>query len=191
MKSFISIVLTLISINSYSQQVIELCDDDTTKVFTYSTDAGVPGIYYWTIDNEVPIIDGPSYDVVWGERNLGTHTISVEFEDRNGCTSESVYMTVEVIICQITTMWIPNCFTPDGDANNNVWNPIGYNYIDAHYFIANRWGEIIFESYNLSYGWDGTYKGSMCQDGVYVYYLDWKDYKNRRFSRNGHITLLR
>ena len=191
MKNLILTILILISINSYSQHVIELCDEDTMNVFTYSTDAGVPGIYYWTIDGGVSVIDGPSYDVVWGMFGEGFHTITVEFEDGIGCPADPISLMVNVTICQTTTMWAPNCFTPDGDENNNIWSPIGYNYQEANYFIVNRWGQVIFESFNLEYGWDGTYQGKMCPDGVYIFVLNWKDYKGARRSRHGHITLLR
>jgi len=57
--------------------------------------------------------------------------------------------------------------------------------------IFNRWGELLFESYDSAFGWDGTYTGQPCQDGVYVYVLGWEDSKNKRNSRYGHVTLLK
>ena len=191
MKNFLFTLLIFISSIAHSQHNIELCDEDTMKIFTYSTDAGVPGIYFWSVDGAPPVIDGSSYDVVWGMFGEGIHTITVEFEDGIGCPADPVTINVDVTICQTTTMWAPNCFTPDGDENNNIWSPVGYNYQEANYFIVNRWGQVIFESFNLAYGWDGTYQGKMCPDGVYLFVLDWKDYKGKRYTRQGHITLLR
>jgi hypothetical protein len=31
--------------------------------------------------------------------------------------------------------------------------------------IFNRWGEIVFESYDLEYGWDGTYPYNQTENG--------------------------
>jgi gliding motility-associated-like protein len=178
---------------SYSQEFlsIELCDDDTNKIFTYTTDTGIPGSYYWSVDGNSPVIDGPSYSIVWGMYGEGTHTVTVGFDDAIGCSAEPVNLTVNVEICETTTMWAPNVFTPDGDENNNVWIPIGSNYSDPYLFIVNRWGNLIFESYNLSLGWDGTVSGKMCQDGVYIYFLQWRNSKNELNQTHGHITLIR
>ena len=183
----------MITCLSYSQQSLslELCDEDTTKVFTYTTNSGVPGSYYWSVNGNPPVIDGPSYGIVWGNYGEGTHTITVGFDDAIGCPAEPVSLTVSVEICETTTMWAPNCFTPDGDENNNIWMPMGQNYSDPYYFIVNRWGNVIFESYSLNIGWDGSYGGKMCQDGVYVYVLRWKDSKGKLNQAHGHLTLLR
>ena len=191
MKNLLIPLLLFLSSFTFSQQSLELCDDDTTKIFTYSTDAGIPGYYEWSIDGGVSVIDGPSYSVVWGLYGEGNHTISVSFTDDAGCSSDEIDLTVFVEICQTSSMWVPNCFTPDGDENNNIWLPIGSNYSEPYYFIVNRWGETVFESYDLSIGWDGTYNGKMCTDGVYVYVIKWKDYEGSIQQKHGHITLVR
>jgi gliding motility-associated-like protein len=168
-----------------------LCDEDSLAVFSYTTDAGTPGIYFWSIDGGVQVIDGPTYQVVWGLYGEGWHTLTVNFQDDLGCEAEPVSINVNVDICATTTMWAPNCFTPNGDESNNVWKPIGTNYFDEYFFIVNRWGNMIFESRDLNVGWDGSYSGKMCQDGVYIYYLQWKDWDGRLKSTHGHITLLK
>ena len=58
--------------------------------------------------------------------------------------------------------------------------------------IFNRWGEIIFESYDTSMGWDGTFKGQASQDGVYTWKIDFKvadTGENQEVI--GHVNLLR
>ncbi|MBL4703161.1 MAG: gliding motility-associated C-terminal domain-containing protein [Flavobacteriales bacterium] len=35
--------------------------------------------------------------------------------------------------------------------------------------IFNRWGELIFESFNISIGWDGYYRDNLAQSDVYVW----------------------
>jgi gliding motility-associated-like protein len=172
-------------------QNLTLCDEDTLAVYTYSTNAGVSGTYFWSIDGNAPVIDGPSYDIVWGLYGEGFHTITVNFDDGIGCPAEPVSLNVNVEICATTTMWVPNCFTPDGDENNNEWKPIGTNYYDPYVFIVNRWGNLIFESYDINKGWDGTYGGNLCQDGIYIYVLRWRDWDGKSHQAHGHITLLR
>lgn len=72
--------------------------------------------------------------------------------------------------------YIPNSFTPDGDMNNQVFNPVFTSGIDIYHYtmyIYNRWGEVIFESNDPSIGWDGSYsvKGKDAEVGVYTYQI--------------------
>jgi gliding motility-associated-like protein len=187
MKSLLIILLTSLSLSLYSQQKIELCSDSQTN-FIYTTQSDVIGNFEWYLDNQVST--GLSLFVNWNNYGLGFHNIKV-LQNSNGCPSDTVYFTVEVVECPYTTMWAPNCFTPDGDETNNIWVPVGYNYRDPHFTVFNRWGQIIFESYDLNYGWDGTYNGLKCSDGVYIYLLDWKDVNGRYYTTHGHITLIK
>lgn len=190
-KTIQILILMLFSNSLFSQQQISICEE-TNNTFNYITSSGQPGSYTWLIDGGNISNDNDSVLTVdWNDYNLGIHTISVSFFNNSGCQSPSITYTVELIECPTTTMYAPNAFTPDGDENNNVWLPIGYNFTDFHFMIFDRWGELIFESYNEAFGWDGTYKGNMCQDGVYVYVLEWRDNKKRQHYKYGHVTLLK
>jgi gliding motility-associated-like protein len=192
MKSILLGFFLIINAFAFSQQqVLTLCDEDTMSVFTYSTSAGTAGTYFWSIDGNPPIIGSTSYSIIWGYYGSGYHTISVDFYDDAECPAEPVSITVKVELCASTTMWAPNCFTPDGDENNNVWVPVGTNVRDPYFFIVNRWGNLLFESYDLNVGWNGTYGGNECQDGVYVYVLRWRDWAGKSYQQYGHLTLLR
>ena len=71
-------------------------------------------------------------------------------------------------------VYVPNTFTPDGDEYNNEFFPVisaGISEDGYALLIFNRWGELIFESHDLSIGWDGTYNGEIVQDGTYTWKL--------------------
>jgi gliding motility-associated-like protein len=58
--------------------------------------------------------------------------------------------------------------------------------------IWNRWGEMIYEySYPDNNGWDGTYKGNPCSDGVYYYLFEIETITNEVFKYNNTFTLFR
>jgi len=178
-------------------QNLTLCDEDSLDVFTYSTNAGVQGTYFWSIDGNPSVIDGPSYDIVWGLYGEGWHTVTVNFDDGIGCPAEPVSLSVYVEICATTTMWVPNCFTPDGDEYNNVFFPVFYSGYDPYNYellIFDRWGELIFESHKVLEGWDGTYgnKASKAQDGTYIWKITFKNPLNdKRRQVVGHVNLIR
>lgn len=90
--------------------------------------------------------------------------------------------------------FVPNAFTPDGDNLNNIFKPIfaaGHDPYNYHLSIFNRWGEIIFESYNAEVGWDGTLRQDLVQDGVYVWSIEFKERASGKLIKEqGHVTLL-
>jgi gliding motility-associated-like protein len=99
---------------------------------------------------------------------------SVEMESPVGCLgSDSVYVKLATEEIPETHLFIPNAFTPDGDGINDNFN-ISYNnntFPISHFVlhIFNRWGEEIFESTDITKGWDGKKNGNPCPGGVYVY----------------------
>ncbi len=112
-------------------------------------------------------------------------TYTVSYIDANGCGDSAS------IIILYPVFYAPNTFTPDGDAFNNSFFIKGEHLRDFHLEIYDRWGEIIFESYDISIGWDGTYKGKLCQDGTYVWKITAKLVDNQNESFIGHVNLIR
>ncbi len=100
--------------------------------------------------------------------NSGEYTVTIT--DENNCqATDSVKVTFEH--CSI---FFPSAFTPTNDGLNDVFMPKARNIKDYQLLIYNRFGELIFESKDLSLGWDGTYKGELVQNGVYNYVAKYK-----------------
>jgi gliding motility-associated-like protein len=190
MKLLIAICLLFTFSNLFSQQSLTICEENQ-NTYTYTTGTNQVGTYYWYIDGIEQNSTISSILVNWENFQFGMHTIEVWFESQFGCESEPIIYTVTTTECDSSTIYAPNAFTPDDDAHNNVWLPIGYNCKEIHYTIFNRWGEIIFESYNGNIGWDGKHNNNKCQDGIYIYKLEWIDSRNDKNIKYGHITLIR
>ena len=121
----------------------------------------------------------------------GTYGATLYVTTNGGCvdsTSREIQVVSEVII------YAPNTFTPDGDEFNQNWlaHISGIDVGSFHCIIYNRWGEMVWESYDLEIGWDGTYGGSVVQTGTYSWVINCKDERNdNKYTFNGHITVLR
>lgn len=92
----------------------------------------------------------------------------------------------------ILPLWdIPNAFTPNGDGKNDVFyvNAYGVDLMDFRVF--NRFGQLLFESANPSFGWDGTYKGVPQPMDAYAYTLLIKFSDGKQVKSSGSITLIR
>jgi gliding motility-associated-like protein len=111
---------------------------------------------------------------------------TVSYVDGNGCSDSD-----DVRIRYDALLYVPNAFTPGDDAYNPVFFASGGNLKTFHMEIFNRWGELIFVSDSLAVGWDGTYEGLKCQDGVYTWKVEYSDFLNAEYERVGHVTLLR
>jgi gliding motility-associated-like protein len=60
-----------------------------------------------------------------------------------------------------------------------------------HFYIYNRWGEVVFQTNDANIGWNGDYKNDPQPVGVYVYFVDGTDAKGNRISKQGNVTLLK
>ena len=114
----------------------------------------------------------------------------VEVVTDSGCTATGL---VNIIVVPQHQLYVPDAFTPNADGINDYWTIYGnkkvWTYVEVNVF--DRWGERIFESNDLDFAWDGSFKGTPMQPGVYVYtltvaYLDGYVVKNK-----GTITLIK
>ena len=104
-----------------------------------------------------------------------------------GTTSDSINFTE----CDCN-VFIPNAFTPDNSSINDLFTPKSVcNFVEFKLLIFDRWGAIIFETEDENEGWDGTYKGKYCNEGIYVYRLEYSTTKISNYRQFGHVTLLR
>lgn len=65
---------------------------------------------------------------------------------------------------------LPNSFTPNGDGKNDIFKVLGNLKVEAFEFnIYNRYGQKIFSTTNVNYGWDGMVNGVLQKTGVFIY----------------------
>jgi hypothetical protein len=88
-------------------------------------------------------------------------------------------------------IYIPNAFSPDANGLNERFIPNSGGMKTYTMRIYNRWGEKLFETSNNEVGWDGNYLDKPVQSGIYVYVIDYSDYKNRQYQAKGTLHLMR
>ncbi|MBL7891602.1 MAG: gliding motility-associated C-terminal domain-containing protein, partial [Bacteroidia bacterium] len=98
-------------------------------------------------------------------------------------------LTVEVdILCG--ELFVPKAFSPNGDGENEVEYVMGNCINNLEFAIFDRWGEKVFETTDITIGWDGTYKGKKLDAAVFVYYLK-ATVKGVEVNMHGNITLVK
>jgi len=118
-----------IELYPYSQKYI-----DNTELYLQAIPSTDMKFDYWTRENAIL------------EQNV-EYNYTVEHDD----TLRAIFSEKDL------TLFIPNSFTPNGDLNNDVFQPICSPEKIKSYqmLIFNEWGELVFETKDIANGWDG------------------------------------
>ncbi len=151
----------------------------TTNQAGSSTYTWQPAFGLSCYDCATPVFNG-NYSVVY------TATVVTSA----GCTGSA---TITITVIPDYDIFIPNVFTPNGDGTNDEWKMFGNlpGIKQIQVMVFNRIGEKVFESNDINFGWDGSYKGTTVP-GVYTYVAKFVWLNNHSDSDyRGTITLLR
>ena len=109
----------------------------------------------------------------------GLHTVYVY--DENGCG---------VVSKDISVLFIPKFFTPNGDGTNDTWDIVGMNalfYQSSSIDIYDRFGKLVASVDPKGNGWDGNYNGYALPSTDYWYVVT---LENGRVIK-GHFSMVR
>ena len=95
---------------------------------------------------------------------------------------------------RVRISWPPlsNVFRPDSPLEENrTFRPGIIDHVDDyHLMIFNRWGELIYESFDQETGWDGFYNGQLAKQDVYIWKVTGTFSDGKGFTKTGNVTLL-
>jgi len=104
-----------------------------------------------------------------------------------GSLTDSIY----VDLGKDALLYLPNTFTPNTDLINDIYVYKGQDLMIIEVDIFNRWGEVVYTESGQFTGWDGTYRGNECPDGVYSVKVVYMDCFGIETEFHGSISLLR
>lgn len=95
--------------------------------------------------------------------------------------------------CSVELLKTPNAFSPNGDGKNDRFCLEGWEQCvdEFNIMIFNRFGELLFESQQVDFCWDGIYKGQVIENGIYLFVIKAKSKEGDLFKRAGNITLIK
>jgi gliding motility-associated-like protein len=114
--------------------------------------------------------------------------VNLTTEDSAGC---SYTWASPAFIVQEGSIDIPNVFTPNGDGINDRFLLTNLQSQAAVLTLTDRWGRQMFQTRDLTQGWDGnTPNGTPAAEGEYFYLLRLGAGTQERILK-GSFTLLR
>ena len=162
------------------------------------------------VDSEDPFVTFEDISVgsTWTEWDFhdgnksNERTITYEFKD---LTADSVYITMRTandlgcesdttiaLSVSVFSVWLPNAFTPDKSDNNIFRSYTGNDIRDYSLYIYDRAGNQVFFTDDKEGGWDGTFDGKKCKQGVYVWVVNYRRIETDKvIQQKGTLTLIR
>ena len=164
----------------------DICHAEIT--FTDLT-IGATEIFYW-FDDSTYFMENALQQQVYTYTTSGTHYPMQVAINEWGCRDTSF----QELYIEPFVIYIPNTFTPDGNEFNNDFNPaFALEVYEWELRIYNRWGQLLYETNDPEFGWDGSYNGKLVQEGVYAYVLRYVSCEQPDGWQmiTGHVNLLK
>ena len=117
------------------------------------------------------------------------YTITLIIENEGGCL-DTAY--VDICVDDSIVIYVPDAFTPSKrDLINPTFAIRGGGLVHYELLVFNRWGEVVYESKDITEEWDGTFGGKDCIQGLYGYRIIYKGKKTSFKEKVGAVYLLR
>ncbi|MBI4947604.1 MAG: gliding motility-associated C-terminal domain-containing protein [Bacteroidetes bacterium] len=141
---------------------------------------------------------------LWSNGETSSVISVTPFETRGYCVTVTSTANCTDVMCATVTVespcdtagafFFPNAFSPNGDEENDSLR-IYYGNMSCieslQLIIYDRWGEMIFETTDPDFSWDGSYKGSILETSVVAYHLTVGFTDGKDINRKGNISLLK
>ena len=100
--------------------------------------------------------------------------------------------SLNVLIFDQADFLVPKAFSPNNDGRNDKLLFAAPGIESFQYLrIFNRWGNLVFETSNLSVFWDGSFKGLPQPAEVYSWFAEGISKSGNKIQRNGQTLILR
>jgi PKD repeat protein len=163
--------------------------------FNLSSDANQ---YIWDFgDGNSSTLENPEHFYV----DSGAYDIMLIANNDNNCP-DTIMVPAAVIAETGGEIEFPNAFTPNSSGpsggiydpnsfDNDIFFPVFRGIDEYQLMVFNRWGELIFETFDKNVGWDGYYRNQLSQQDVYIWKAIVKFTNGNQETYVGELHLIR
>lgn len=160
-----------------------ICSSDSIKLSVATIEPA--STYQWT-----PARFFDTYSdlpVAYGRVDF-TGYVKLEVTDEFGCIAKDSLLVTTRPCCDIA---FPSAFTPNMDGHNDYFRPLTQGFHDVKTFkVVNRYGQTIYETNDITRGWDGMLNGDPQDMNTYQYYINYTCNGERK-EQTGEFILIR
>jgi gliding motility-associated-like protein len=158
---------------------------------------------YRTIGNEPPVLintltpNNKQYSddlsILSGQQLPGNICYAIESVS-NPDVFGTTYKAASISVCidVASQVFVPEAFTPDGDGLNDEFRPY-FAFLPSAYrmLIYNRYGFKVFETNEITTGWNGIVKNkTKAPEGAYIYFITFETTAGNKIEKRGNFTLI-
>jgi gliding motility-associated-like protein len=129
-------------------------------------------------------------DLLYTLKNTGQYCFRLIATNKLGCT-DTAENCLMLLSDTNSVLLIPNVFSPNNDLNNDIFIIKHKNISLVQFDIYNRWGQKVFGTTDINKGWDGYFKGKLCDMETYYYTITYTEYSGVQKTLNGDVLLLK
>ncbi|WP_107039345.1 choice-of-anchor L domain-containing protein [Brumimicrobium mesophilum] len=155
---------------------------------TFTNNSDPATTYFWDFGNGQSNIVNDLSDQFATYVSEGVYTVTLTTET-GSCTDE---VTKQIVVTIPLGYEMPNVFTPNGDGQNDFFTLNAENAQSLEIVILNRWGNVVFESTDVDFKWNGQVQntGAECNDGTYFYKFQIIDFNGETIEEHGFVQLV-
>jgi gliding motility-associated-like protein len=138
----------------------------------------------WSTGSKLPSISIPQAGLYWVKL-------------LNRCVTRTDSVNVQLVDCTLNA-FVPNAFSPNDDGVNDVFRPFfktnALKITQYQMQIYNRWGNLLFTSFDITKGWDGKMNDKLLPPDTYVWLIQYKaevEAKVEQKTLSGDVSLMR
>jgi len=155
-----------------------VCEDD--DVYLTLTDTTGVTRYSWQDGSTQSFLIAPGPGLYW-----------VDAGNKCGNGRDSINISAQTSGCE-RFVAVPSAFSPNGDGRNDTFKPIVKgNFSKFEFTVYNRWGQIVFKTNEINYGWDGTVNGFTQSSGLFTWVCHYQMKRKEPRTIKGTVTVIR
>lgn len=111
-------------------------------------------------------------------------------EQDNGYSPPGSSDSNERCLTQEPVIWVPNAFLINGF--NNTFQPV-ISFADFDNYrlqVYSRWGDLVFETYDIDEAWNGIYRDELVPEGLYAWFVSVTDGSGRIYEKRGTVFMM-
>lgn len=155
--------------------------------------------YTWDFGDASPTQSAENPSHTFPDEEAGSYVVTLIATDDNGCSDTAqltiiIENSIEEEPIEPMSYVFPNIFTPNGDGSNDLFTFVHHENIqELNIVILNRWGNVVFESNETNFNWNGKVmnSGEECTEGVYFYKARLKNTALEEVVESGFVHLTR
>jgi PKD repeat protein len=160
-------------------------------------------VYEWYFNNNLDggVPDLNEMNPTWHYEQLGTFYVALVANSGEGCV-DTMISSIPIRVMGEASLQFPTGFFVDPagardeyvsdpmDPDLRIFRPYAQGVEEYKLEIYNRWGVLIFESHDVTRGWNGYLNGSPAKQDVYVWRAKGRFTNGQPFEMSGDVTLI-